>query len=298
MDRHGGLHTGSTETIATVTGGIVAAGQPYEVVHPGDARLAAFGAVLGDHEPAVFEPAAGMMWPSQVRAALAEAARTAGAALYDHTTVTAIEPLPGDRVRVHVFDGHSGAGYTDCDRVVLAGGPWAFRLAPAAAPAFAITRRFQLICRTDEPLGDGRPRPWIDHAGVGYYGMINVQPRTHLVGLHELDREQPVADPGEPDDTAVRADSVAQSLEYAMHRFALSREPTVVEVRACHYTSTASRDFTIDDCPGLPGVILLSPCSGHGFKFTVTVGDYAVRLAHAEEFPHRSRFAVQLATMS
>ncbi|HEY7175821.1 MAG TPA: hypothetical protein VH442_12970, partial [Micromonosporaceae bacterium] len=77
-------------------------------------------------------------------------------------------------------------------------------------------------------------------------------------------------------------------------RFGLTVQPQVVEVRACHYTSTPSTDFVIDDCPGLPGVVLLSACSGHGFKFTITTGTYAAALAIDADAPHRDRFRLGL----
>jgi sarcosine oxidase len=284
MSRHGGLHIGG-DTIAEIRRGIVDSGQIYHEVRPDSPHLAQFGARMDAGEEAVFEPTAGVMWPHEVRAALADAAREAGVLVRCGVPVTSLEPPTAVR-------GALRTNGEDFDRVILAGGPWAFRLAPRAADAFAITRRFQAVFTTNEPLGDGRPRPWIDHAGVGYYGMLNVAPNTHLAGLHELDAEQPVTDPDEPVDTALRDRTMALEMDYVMQRFGLTEPPTVRDVRACHYTSTATRDFVIDDCPGLPGVTLLSPCSGHGFKFAITVGEYAAALAHGEPVPDRDRFRI------
>jgi sarcosine oxidase len=251
-----------------------------------EAAEATFGVRIADGEPAAVEPTAGVMWPAETRAALTDAARAAGADLREHCPVQDIDGLAP----------RTPEGVSGFDRIILAGGPWAFRLAPEAAGAFTITRRFQVVFRTGAPLGDGRPRPWIDHAGIGYYGMVNVAPGLHLVGLHEVDIEQPVDDPDEPVDEEMRAWSLARSTEYVRRRFGVGIEP--VEVRICHYTSTPSRDFVIDDCPGRPGVILLSPCSGHGFKFGITVGEYAARLAHDEIVPDRERFRRRSATMN
>lgn len=288
MVRHGGLHIGTPAEMAVVAGGIEGAGQPLERVSAGDARLSDFGIALADGEPAVYEPAAGVMWTSEVRGALADEARRAGAELRDHTEVTGVEPTGGG-FRV------TAAGRTGTyRRLIVAGGPWAFRLAPRAAGAFTITRRFQLVWASDAPLGDGRPRPWMDHAGIGYYGMINVGRDSggyvHLAGLHQHDKEQMVADPGEPDDPATRAESVEHAIGVVTRRFGLTARPRVVDVRACHYTSTDSHDFVVDECPGLPGAVLLSACSGHGFKFTVTMGDYAAALAAGEPVPGRDKF--------
>jgi sarcosine oxidase len=288
MVRHGGLHIGGPAEMAVVAAGIAGAGQPLEEVRAGGARLADFGITLRDDEPAVYEPAAGVMWTSEVRGALADEARHAGAELREHTEVTGVEPA-GDGFAVA-----AGGRIDTYHRLIVAGGPWAFRLAPRAAAAFSISRRFQLVWATDAALGDGCPRPWMDHAGIGYYGMVNVARDAgryvHLAGLHQHDKEQQVTDPGEADDPATRAESVAHAVGVVTARFGLRDRPRVVDVRACHYTSTASHDFVVDECPGLPGAVLLSACSGHGFKFTVTMGEYAAALAAGEDVPHRDRF--------
>jgi sarcosine oxidase len=282
MDRHGGLHMGSADAMAVVANGIADAGQRYEDLDRGSRRLGAFGARLGDTEPGVFEPAAGVMWTSAVRSALAARAVEAGADLRAHTPVEEVDLFAtGVGVR-------TAAGFSLFDHVVVAAGPWAFRLAPEVADVFAVTRRYQLVFTTEEPIGDGLPRPWIDLAAPGFYGMINVADRTHLIGIHELDAEQPVQDPGEPDDDAIRTDVVRREVGYVRDRFGVTARP--VEVRACHYTSTLTRDFIIDDCPDLPGATLLSACSGHGFKFAITVGAYAAALVTGRTVPDRERF--------
>lgn len=290
MRRHGGIHFGDAEAVATVAGAIRGAEQPYDVIGPGDARLAEFGIAIRDDESAVYEPSAGVMDTTQVRTALAEAARAAGAVLRDHTAVTAIEPVGAGRVGFRI---HTADGVDECDRVIVAGGPWAFRLVPEAANAFDITRRFQLVFRTAAPLGDGRSRPWMDYSGAGYYGMINLGGEPiHVAGLHQHDREQHVDDPGEPDDPAIRAQSIAEVSRVLAARFGLAEPLDVIDVRACHYTSTPSTDFVIDDCPGLPGAVLLSACSGHGFKFTITTGALAASAATGADVPQRFRLGL------
>ena len=296
MRRNGGLHMGTPADMEIVAGGIRDAGQPYEEVTAGAERLDTFGVTLTSDTAAVYEPAAGVMDTSQTRAALAEAATLAGASLRDHAEVTGIESTTsGVWLR-------TGEGVEGFDRAIVSGGPWAFRLALAAAPAFALSRRFQLVFRTggrlgDGLLGDGLTRPWMYHSGTGYYGMINVPSPDgplHIAGLHQHDREQQLADPGEPDDPAIRAASVAEVSEVVTGLLGLAGPPEVVDVRACHYTTTVSHDFVIDDCPGLPGVVLLSACSGHGFKFTVTTGAYAAALAVGETMPDRDKFRLRL----
>ena len=46
----------------------------------------------------------------------------------------------------------------------------------------------------------------------------------------------------------------------------------------CMYTNTPDHDFVIDFSPRDDRVVILSPCSGHGFKFAPIVGDIAADL--------------------
>jgi sarcosine oxidase len=56
----------------------------------------------------------------------------------------------------------------------------------------------------------------------------------------------------------------------------LDGEPVRSDV--CLYTNLPDDDFAIDWMPGHPGVLVLSPCSGHGFKFAPAVGEAAADL--------------------
>jgi monomeric sarcosine oxidase len=52
----------------------------------------------------------------------------------------------------------------------------------------------------------------------------------------------------------------------------------------CLYTSTPDKDFLIDYVPGTKeNVVVVSACSGHGFKFMSRVGDHAVKLLDKKE---------------
>jgi len=46
----------------------------------------------------------------------------------------------------------------------------------------------------------------------------------------------------------------------------------------CMYTNTPDHDFVVDFSPHDKRVIVLSPCSGHGFKFAPVIGDIATDL--------------------
>jgi glycine/D-amino acid oxidase-like deaminating enzyme len=46
----------------------------------------------------------------------------------------------------------------------------------------------------------------------------------------------------------------------------------------CMYTNTPDEDFIIDRHPAHDRVLVLSPCSGHGFKFSSAIGELAADL--------------------
>jgi sarcosine oxidase len=52
-----------------------------------------------------------------------------------------------------------------------------------------------------------------------------------------------------------------------------------VRSTTCRYTMLPSEDLLIDLLPGDSRIVVASPCSGHGFKFTSVVGEILVDLA-------------------
>jgi glycine/D-amino acid oxidase-like deaminating enzyme len=46
----------------------------------------------------------------------------------------------------------------------------------------------------------------------------------------------------------------------------------------CMYTNTPDEHFLLDFHPAHPQVLIASPCSGHGFKFSAVIGEIACQL--------------------
>jgi len=46
-----------------------------------------------------------------------------------------------------------------------------------------------------------------------------------------------------------------------------------VRSAVCAYTVTPDFGFIVDDHPALPGVTVVSACSGHGFKHSAALGE-------------------------
>jgi sarcosine oxidase len=63
-----------------------------------------------------------------------------------------------------------------------------------------------------------------------------------------------------------------------------------VQSAVCLYTMTKDSHFAVGPHPGLQGLVVMSPCSGHGFKFASVMGEIAAdyicdrKTAHPTEF--------------
>jgi sarcosine oxidase len=107
------------------------------------------------------------------------------------------------------------------------------------------------------------------------------------VALHHHEREK--VDPE-------TYDRDVSSRDEAMIRAGLSFIPDAngpkVAAKTCLYTMTPDEDFVLGPLPGHPGIIVASPCSGHGFKFSPAIGEILADLATKDETAHDiSRFS-------
>jgi len=112
-----------------------------------------------------------------------------------------------------------------------------------------------------------------------------------------VDRIGPEVAPADPD-RAVDADRLRRLHGYATDLLpGLSGE--IIEAVSCRYTMTPDEDFIIDRHPEYPQIVIASPCSGHGFKFAVAIGqivsDLALRGATAYDI---ARFRLNRPTLT
>lgn len=277
IDLCGMLHFGVGG--GTGTGAVIESlersGQDCEILTGGEAATRT-GLHLRAGEIGVYERNAGMMTPVSVLHALAARATALGVTLRENAAVSAIDDT-GESVTVVTSDGP-----VHVDRVIIAAGGQFGRFAPAAAAHLTVTRQYQIVCDSTEPVAGGRGCSWMDVTADEWYGMVNAGNGVQIMGVHEpatiVDADQPI------EDADLKA-SVDVQLEYLRERLALnSRQLTLREVRTCHYTNTAAKDFVIDRLPG-GSAVLLSACSGHGFKFTITSGHLAAQLACTDAAP-------------
>ena len=64
-----------------------------------------------------------------------------------------------------------------------------------------------------------------------------------------------------------------------VHGRLLGLGPSAVRAATCIYTMTPDSRFIIDRHPEHRNVIVASPCSGHGFKYSAAIGEALAQLA-------------------
>src|SRR5690606_18732090 len=75
------------------------------------------------------------------------------------------------------------------------------------------------------------------------------------------------------DDAAATGEEGARQVRAILHHHLPAANGRLLRGAVCHYTNTPGSRFIIDQLPGAAPVWVVSPCSGHGFKFATVVGE-------------------------
>ncbi|CAN7684424.1 N-methyl-L-tryptophan oxidase [Rhizobium sp. LjRoot258] len=248
-------------------------GLAHEVLDRADMarRFPAFQ--LDDEDIAVLDPQGGYLRPEAAVMGYLKLAAQDGAVLHFGERVIAIEPGDGG-VTIRSADGHYRAR-----KVVVATGSWIAELVPQlrqhAVPIRQVVAWYQPRDRfATEP--QRMPCFLRDEGAEGsYFGFPAIGADGVKVGRHAHFRE-PI-DPNQSNPAVNDADTAL------LDGFISKRVPAAAGLRVnavtCRYTMLPSEDFLLDFAPGHSNVVVASPCSGHGFKFTSVVGEILADLA-------------------
>jgi sarcosine oxidase len=94
----------------------------------------------------------------------------------------------------------------------------------------------------------------------------------------------PTVDPDNCDRLVTPDDEVG--IRSAIAEFVPAASGRLVAAKTCMYTLTPDGTFIIDRLPNCPGIIVASPCCGHGFKFAPIVGEILSDLATVGKTEH------------
>jgi sarcosine oxidase len=275
----GGLDAGRPDSVL-VTGALAACrlhGIPFESLDAPALRARFPGLAVPDGMVGVYQADAGFVLSERAIAAYAMTAIDDGAEIHGYESVIDWEP-EADGVVVRTDRGEYRAR-----RLVLSAGAWMGRLA-APLRSLAIPER-QVVIWT-QPL---RPE-WfrvgnfpifiLDDDGTEWYGFPSFGiPGVKVGRYHHRDE---VIDPDRLDRAAIDAED-ERLLREGIERYLPGANGPLLSAKVCIFTNTPDEHFIIDRYPGVPQVIVASPCSGHGFKFASVIGEVLADLAMDRE---------------
>ena len=227
----------------------------------------------GEGEAGMWENYAGVLFPERCVESCLELAAAGGAQLHYGAGVTGWR-AEGDGLRVE-----TEAGVVLAGRLVLATGPWIAELVPELNLPVTHKRMIQFWFRTavePEAFGLGRCPVFVFEYEPGkmFYGFPDlgggVKAAFHTGGTPTTPEE--FSAPATPEEIN------------ELRRTAATRIPALAGAELtgsdpCIYTMLPGGDSLIDKHPEHEQVIVLSACSGHGFKFATALGQAAVQLA-------------------
>jgi glycine/D-amino acid oxidase-like deaminating enzyme len=204
----------------------------------------------------------GVLLADRILEALARHLAAAGVRLRPHARACAIDP---DRARVTL----EGGEIVGADALVVAAGAWLPRLLPRMGKRLVPSR--QVVTYVEPP--DGLAARWsvapmlLDLApDAGFYLVPPVAGTAMKLGDHRFSLT------GDPDDER-RVDAAELEPVYAAARRRLRDFDRFRQLRlkVCFYTVEPEERFVVE--PLGPAAWLMSPCSGHGFKFAAALGE-------------------------
>ncbi|HZQ06037.1 MAG TPA: N-methyl-L-tryptophan oxidase [Anaerolineae bacterium] len=245
---------------------------PHQVLTGAELHRKFPGYNLPSNIMAVFQPDAGFLTPERCVASYAIAAQSLGAEIHGHEPVLGWEPR-GDGFRVvTTHDEYHG------DKLIISAGAWAANMIPELRGLTVPERQILAWLQPSRPeyfqLHNFPVFQMLVEEGR-YYGF----PQFGIPGF-KFARYHHFEEIIDPDDFEREANEDDESVlrEFCERYFPYGVGPTQT-LKSCIFTNTPDRHFILDIHPELPNLIIVSPCSGHGFKFVSVIGEIAADLA-------------------
>lgn len=259
--RTGSLDHGDPDAVNAIAGALEVRHVRHEIVAP-DAAASRWPGMRFDG-PVLHQPDGGRVVADRAWQVLTERFAELGGTLRWETPARAIE-VAGERARV-VTDNET----YDAASVVVAAGGWLEPLLGArlALPKLVVTQEsaFHFAPRQEHPWPS-----FIHHGPVAQYGLETPGEGVKVAEHHR----------GPPVDAATRdfvVDPAARArVVELVENWLPGLVPEPVSEVTCLYTNTATEDFVLDR---VGPIVVVSPCSGHGFKFAPAIGRMASNLA-------------------
>jgi sarcosine oxidase len=250
---------------------------PHEVLTGGEVNARWPGYRLPSSHRAVFQERGGLIASERAIVAHVRAAQEHGAQIHAREAVLGWEARPnGDGVVVTTDRGRYEAA-----RLVLAAGAWIGDLEPSLRPVAVPERQVLAWLQPQRPELFALERFPVFNLQVEegrYYGFPIYEVPGFKFGRYHHRGETSRADdvrrePDAQDERLLRAFS---------QRYFPDGSGATMALRSCMFTNTPDEHFILDRHPAHEQVVLVSPCSGHGYKFCSVIGEIIADLASGD----------------
>lgn len=278
--RTGGLMAGS-DTSELVRGALASAthhGLPHELLDDEGIRRRFPALQPPPDTVGVYEPNAGVLLVDACLRTLLEQAQAYGAAVRTNAPVTAWR---ADSAGVTIA---TDRGPVRARRAVFAAGSWLNPLLASEEEAAPVQLRLEVERQTTHWF---EPAPGVIGLGAGVCPVTMLQRQDGHMLYTLPDVGHGVKAALHHGGHTVTADTVDRTIGAAEeHRVRVMLEEwmpgaahRVLDGSVCLYTNTPDRHFIVDRHPAHDNVLLVSACSGHGFKFATALAEIAADLS-------------------
>ena len=278
MQMTGGLYVGNSES-SLVSGTIESARAhllPYRLLDATENKKMYPVFRPSQKDVGVFEEDAGILFPERCIKAHADMAEREGAEMHFGESVVSWKSSEATKDARTIVSTNREA--YSAERLIFASGSWLPELVPNLGISFAIERQvvFWFKPREHADLFGAERMPifiWEDQAlqteyaktfyGIGDTGDGFKVAQSH--GGEVIDRPEHVRREITDGDASPVSRFVEEKIQFPAGPY--------VSSTTCVYTNTPDGKFLIDHHPKFNNVIIASPCSGHGFKFSSAIGE-------------------------
>lgn len=244
--------------------------KPSRVLAPEDVRADHPQFTVADDDIGLWDPDGGVIRPELTVSVTVDLAAEHGAVVHDFTRVHAVEQQ-GAKVRITTPDGSQVF-----DRVVIACGGWTTKLRPCLKDKVVVRRLTSAWFQADDDAYLEGLVPFMRTAPTYCYGIPAPGNTTVKLGLGFNDHHQ-VADP----DTVPRTPETTEIEKFTWIVEdvlpGLRQRPVRMSTYIESYTRSMHDYIGFDE--QLPGVLILTGFSGHGFKVCPAIGEIGAQLA-------------------
>ena len=164
------------------------------------------------------------------------------------------------------------------EKLIFSSGAWIKNLVPSLKLPVKIERQvlfwFDPIKYKDKFHYSNMPNTgWDLDNGMEFYTQPNIENKGFKVAMHHNGKfisENDLNRESNANDLSIVKNFLEEYIPLANGK--------LIDSRVCVYTNTPDLDFIIDFYPNDENIIICSPCSGHGFKFTPAIGEICSEL--------------------